>query len=59
MEVKIIGVVHDEIILESPEDKAIDAARILEEVMVEAGKRFLKLVPVEVEVKVCASWGDK
>jgi DNA polymerase-1 len=56
---KLIGTVHDEILLECPETTASNAARILQEVMVTAGETYLKRVPVEVEVKVAESWADK
>lgn len=56
---KLIGTVHDEILLECPEATALDAARILQKVMVKAGQVYLKLVPVEVEAKVVDSWADK
>lgn len=56
---KLIGTVHDEILLECPETIASDAARILQEVMVRAGEMYLKLVPVEVEIKVVDNWADK
>ncbi len=38
---KIIGTVHDEIILEVPDEKAEEAATILKDVMEAAGQRFL------------------
>ncbi len=47
---RIIGTVHDEIILEVSEEKANAAAAILRETMIEAGKAYLGKVPVEVEV---------
>lgn len=56
---KLIGTVHDEILLECPETTASNAARILQEVMVKAGETYLKRVPVEVEVTLAESWADK
>lgn len=56
---KLIGTIHDEILLECPEATADEAARNLAEVMVKAGQVYLKLVPVEVEAKVADSWADK
>lgn len=56
---KLIGTVHDEILLECPEATANVAARILQDCMVRAGETYLKLVPVEVEAKVADSWADK
>jgi len=56
---KIIGCVYDEIILEVPEDKADEAAEILENIMVEAGQIYLKKIPVEVEVAIADDWSGK
>ena len=56
---RIIGTVHDEIILECPEPNAVKAAEILSAVMVGAGKEFLTRVPVEAEASIGQSWADK
>ena len=56
---KLIGCVHDEIIFEAPELNAEKASNILEETMIEAGKCYLKKVPVEVEVSIADSWAGK
>ena len=50
---------HDEIIFEIPEEKANDAAVILERTMIEAGKAYLSRVPVEVEVTIGETWAEK
>lgn len=57
--VKLIACVHDEIILECPQGVVDEAAAILKEVMIKAGEKYLKTVPVEVDVSVGDSWGDK
>jgi DNA polymerase I-like protein with 3'-5' exonuclease and polymerase domains len=54
-----IGTVHDEIILEAPDKTANDAAAILRETMIEAGKAYLGRVPVEVEVAIGETWAEK
>jgi DNA polymerase-1 len=56
---QIIGTVHDEIILEVAEEKANDAAVILEKAMIEAGQAYLSKVPVEVEVAIGETWAEK
>ena len=56
---RIIGTVHDEIILEVPEEKANDAAAILERTTIEGGKAYLGKVPVEVEVTIADTWAEK
>jgi DNA polymerase-1 len=56
---RIIGAVHDEIILEVPEKMAEGFAVILKETMIQAGKAYLSKVPVEVEVTVADNWAEK
>ena len=56
---QIIGTVHDEISLEVSEKMAGEAASILNETMIQAGKAYLSKVPVEVEVTVADNWAEK
>jgi DNA polymerase I-like protein with 3'-5' exonuclease and polymerase domains len=56
---RIIGTVHDEIILEVPEKIANDAAAILKETMIDAREAYLSKVPVEVEVTIGGTWAEK
>jgi DNA polymerase I len=51
-EARLIGTVHDEILLEAPEGKAEQAAQILQLVMEQAGQRYLSKVPVKAEVAI-------
>jgi DNA polymerase I-like protein with 3'-5' exonuclease and polymerase domains len=51
--------VHDEIILEVPDKSAGEAAVILKETMIQAGKAYLGKVPVEVEVAIGETWAEK
>ncbi len=55
----IVGVVHDEILLECPEAKAPQTAAMLKETMEEAANGILPLVPSAVEAKISASWAEK
>jgi DNA polymerase I-like protein with 3'-5' exonuclease and polymerase domains len=57
--VRIIGSVHDEIILEAPEAKAEWASSILKSTMEQAGRHYLTLVPVIAEVVITDSWAEK
>ena len=57
-QVKLILVVHDEIVLEVPRSLADRVARCLSDCAVEAAKPILAPIPVEVEVKVLDSWGN-
>ncbi|MFZ0931470.1 MAG: DNA polymerase [Syntrophobacteraceae bacterium] len=56
---RIIGTVHDEIILEVPEQMAGEAAVILKETMIQASEAYLGKVPVEVEVTIGETWAEK
>jgi DNA polymerase I-like protein with 3'-5' exonuclease and polymerase domains len=56
---KIVACVHDEIILEVPEEKTEETATILKDVMEAAGKRYLKQVPVLAERIIANSWAEK
>ena len=56
---KILACIHDEIIVEAKKDIAEDVSKILTDTMVDAGKRFLKLVPVEADSTITNRWADK
>jgi DNA polymerase I len=56
---KIIGTVHEEIILEVPDRLAGGVAVILKQTMIQAGQAYLARVPVEVEVTVAYNWAEK
>ena len=51
-EARIINSIHDEILLEVPEEKAALYARMLQEIMERVGSELLYPVPVKAEVKV-------
>ncbi len=55
-EVKIVNLVHDEIVCEVPQGQAEEVAQLLKESMEYAGNLILKKVPVEAEVKVSQVW---
>ncbi|MEO1672097.1 MAG: DNA polymerase [Cyanobacteria bacterium J06631_2] len=57
-EIKLILVVHDEIVLEVPQNLADNAARCLAHCAIQAAKFILQPIPVEVEVKILNSWGN-
>jgi DNA polymerase I len=56
-EAKLIGVVHDEILLECPQQTLKKTTLLLKRVMIEAGQQYLHQVPIEVDVKTALSWG--
>ncbi|HYB20043.1 MAG TPA: DNA polymerase, partial [Thermodesulfobacteriota bacterium] len=53
---KLIGCVHDELILETPETMAESMRQILEATMTKAGQNLLQKVPVEAEVIIADHW---
>lgn len=52
----LIHTVHDEIVTEAREDVAEEVAKMVEDKMIEAGKKLLKLVPVKVDVHISDCW---
>jgi DNA polymerase I len=55
----IIAIIQDEIIVETPEVKAEQVKKLLEEIMVSVFDRlFKKQVPIEVDAKICENWGE-
>ena len=57
-EARIIGSIHDEILLEVPAERAEEYARMLQEIMERIGSELLYPVPVKVEVKILSSLGE-
>ena len=56
---KIVAVVHDEILIESPESRANEAATALKSAMEDAVNGILPEVPTAVEPVISASWAEK
>ena len=55
----IVAIVHDEIIVETPEAKAEQVKKLLEEIMVGVfNKLFKKQVPIEVNAKIRKNWDE-
>jgi DNA polymerase-1 len=58
-QVRIVLLVHDEIVVEAPEPLALEAADLLTEAMREGmGAIVNKAVPIEVEAGIYADWGQ-
>ena len=57
--IRIIGCIHDEIIIEAPIAETEIAAEILKDSMTDAGKMYLKDVPVLVDVSLVDNWYEK
>jgi DNA polymerase I-like protein with 3'-5' exonuclease and polymerase domains len=56
---QIVGVVHDEVLVEVPVTQAQAAAEIVAGKMEEAAREFLPDVPCPVDAKVVTSWAEK
>jgi len=56
---KLVGCVHDEIILETPECMAEQAAIVLTHAMKHAGSKYLMSIPVLVDVRIANNWSEK
>jgi len=58
-DIHIIAVIHDEVLLECPIEKAKSTKILLKNIMENAGKSFLKLIPLVADVKIASSWAEK
>ena len=56
LKVKIVNLIHDEILVECPEDIAEEVKNILVQCMEDAGKPFCKIVPLKAEAKIGNYW---
>jgi DNA polymerase-1 len=57
-EVRIVLLVHDEVVVEAPEPLAVVATHLLTEAMREGMEAIVKGVPIEVEAGIYADWGQ-
>lgn len=53
---RLVNTVHDELVVEAPEEAAEEVARLVEAKMVEAGEKLLRKTPVAVEVAINRCW---
>jgi DNA polymerase I-like protein with 3'-5' exonuclease and polymerase domains len=58
-DVALVGTVHDEIILECPKAIARQVKKALKAAMEDAGRKYLKKVPVVADVSIGDNWADK
>jgi DNA polymerase-1 len=56
---RVVNEVHDEIIVEAPEDRASDAAWLMRDKMIEAYNRFTRDVPVRATPALMDRWSKK
>ena len=52
----LINLVHDELVIEVPEEHAEPVKDMIHKKMIQAGERFIKSVPVEVDICIDAKW---
>jgi len=55
---RIILPVHDEILLEVPEDEAQQAKEVLKTIMLDVERKYVTVVPAEAEAKIGPTWAD-
>jgi DNA polymerase-1 len=53
---KLVNIVHDEIVLEVPEEDTAEASEFLKTCMVDGMKQLVRDVPIDVEVSVNERW---
>jgi len=56
-EAPIVLFVHDEIVVEAPEERAEEVKQIVEREMIAAGEEMLVNVPVKVDIEIRRNWG--
>jgi DNA polymerase-1 len=56
---KLINAVHDSILLEVPDKRAREAAKLLQGVMEGAGNEMLKIIPCTTDAKIGKDWSFK
>jgi len=55
----LVNTVHDEVVIECDEVEAENIAKRVNYLMVEAGKQFVKSVPIIVDVNISNDWSEK
>ncbi|WP_395750112.1 DNA polymerase [Prosthecobacter sp.] len=55
----LVSCIHDEILVEAPEERAQEIKTMVEQIMVAEMHSLFPDVPIEVEAKVFETWGDK
>jgi len=56
---RLVNTIHDEVCVEVPEENAIIAARIVNDTMIEGARKFLKQVPILVDLEIKDAWGGE
>ncbi len=53
---KVVNLIHDEVVVEAPEDQVEKVKEVIYETLVEAGAHFLRKVPVVVDIEIRDTW---
>ena len=56
LDAHIVNLVHDEIVVECREDGTDLVSEIVKDCMTKAGKDFIKLIPVKVDITIDKRW---
>jgi DNA polymerase I len=51
-----LGTIHDEILVEAPDDRVTEVSHILKMTMEQAGQTYLSRVPAVADVRIASSW---
>ncbi len=54
-----VATVHDEIVLEARRGNAPEVAALLKNIMVKAGRRYIRTVPVEADITISTDWSKQ
>lgn len=57
-DIKLIGAIHDELIIECPENKSEEISRVLHSNMISGVKQLIKKVPIEANTCIGDTWGE-
>lgn len=57
--IKLVNIVHDEIIVEAPDDIVQEVAEMLRDCMVTAGEEYIQAVPVRADISVMKVWNKE
>ncbi len=58
-EAHLVGVIHDEIVVDAPHEQAEMVGAVVREAMTKAMKKLFPIVKVKVDVKIAKSFGEK
>ena len=57
--IMLVNTVHDEVIVECDDSESEEIAKIVNRLMVKAGRKYIKNVPIVVDVMISDNWSEK